>query len=251
MSDEQTTTAMAVAVLRDAYPRQEFPDASVRMYVRMLGDLDPAFVAGAVRRLIRRSAWLPSIAEIRLEVAEEIHPLPTPAEAWTLACFPQHSGLPSPQLHAEVRASLDAVGGRWAVTHSERPETIRAQFLRDYEQRRTTAMLEAAEARAPRPTLTRAEQAFGTLDALPVSEAIRPRPVYARWLRRQELSGATDAPGIFRANVSLVPPTPEEKHDAILVLRDWCAMTGDDLIGEPETLMVIEAQRIMDEASAT
>lgn len=226
-----STTAMAVAALRVAYPRQEFPDESVRLYVRMLDDLDPTMVGRATERLIRRSTFLPSVAEIRLEVAEESYALPTATEAWSMVSdrglYPLEGELPG-----TVRDSLRAVGGLWAIK-STSGYAVRAQFLRDYEQRRATAMLEATGARAPRQELTRAEQAFGTLDAIPeVDEGVmRPRPVYARWLRR--MSGN---PGV---------PTDEEKHDAIEVL----ASTWDD-DAEFGSGLHTEAQRIMDEASA-
>lgn len=246
----EQTTAMAVAALRAAYPRQDFPDESVRMYVRKLSDLDPVMVEAAVDRLTGRSAWLPAISEIRLEVAEEKCPLPTPAEAWTLATTPpgERSELPR-----EVRDAIAAMGGSYTITHSERPETLRAQFLKDYQQRRDTAMLEAVGARAPRPQLTRAEQAFGVLagtsisDLPPVDESvIRPRPVWARWLRRQELQSLTS-----NAAVVLAAPSPQEKHDAILVLAE-CAEEGhvDGGIHDVGGALHEEAQRIMDEASA-
>lgn len=246
----EQTTAMAVAALRAAYPRQDFPDESVRMYVRMLSDLDPVLVGQAVERLMGRSAWLPAISEIRLEVAEATTPLPTAAEAWTLVSTAAPPGSQSLPLPPAVRESLDAVGGRWTIMHSERPETIRSQFLRDYQQRRDTAMLESIGARAPRAELTRAEQAFGALppgDEIPESTSIRPRPVWARWLRRQELSSITGANG---GKITLTPPSPEEKHDAILVLRDWCAMQPGEIVADGAAMIVVEAQRIMDEASA-
>lgn len=67
---------------------------------------------------------------------------------------------------------------------------------------------------------------------IPVSTSIVPRPVWARWLRRQEFG------------VLGYPPTDAEKHDAILVLRDYADDDG------PRMSLVREAQRIMDEASA-
>ena len=143
--DNAESVAAAIAVLRDAFPRQDFPDSSVSLYSRMLGDLDGTKVAEAVVRLIRRSTWLPSIAEIRLEVAEGECQLPTAAEAWLLACVPVEElhGVPP---HDLVMESIKACGGRWNIIHADRPETIRAQFLRDYEERRRSALLESSGA---------------------------------------------------------------------------------------------------------
>lgn len=69
-----------------------------------------------------------------------------------------------------------------------------------------------------------------SIDDLPVSESMPPRPVYARWLRRSSLG-------------ELSPPTDKELHDAILVLRDTTTVLSADPLHT-------EAQRIMDEASA-
>jgi hypothetical protein len=145
MSENAERVASAIAVLRDAFPRQDFPDRSVSLYSRMLSDLDGAKVSEAVVRLIRRSTWLPSIAEIRMEVAEGECQLPTAAEAWSLACVPVEElhGVPPPEL---VMESIKACGGRWNIIHADRPEIIRTQFLRDYEGRRSSAILKASGA---------------------------------------------------------------------------------------------------------
>lgn len=231
-SNEQV--AMAVAVLRDAYPRQDFPDASVSLYARMLADLDGAAVADAVKRLIRRSTFLPSIAEIRSEAAEAACGLPTGAEAWSMVV----GDYPRDELPDPVRQSLDAMGGRWSVVHSERPETLRAQFLRDYHERRSITILRASGAAAV-PALA-PPSASSELAALPETEAIRPRPVWLRWLRRQ---------GIFEDDgARLDSPTDDEMHDAILVLRDTGQGRPTVMAGDP---LHVEAQRILDEASAS
>lgn len=65
---------------------------------------------------------------------------------------------------------------------------------------------------------------------LPRTRALRPRPVWARHLRRSLLN--LEYPG---------PPTEAEKHDAIKVLRD------PDNAGVPG--LWLEAHRILDESS--
>jgi hypothetical protein len=149
MSETAEKVAGAIAILRDAFPRQDFPDRSVALYSRMLADMDGAAVTEAVLRLIRRCTWLPSIAEIRLEVAEGECQLPTAAEAWSVACVPVEElhGVPP---HELVMESIKACGGRWNIIHADRPEIIRTQFLRDYEERRRSALLEASGA-SPTP----------------------------------------------------------------------------------------------------
>lgn len=132
-----------VAALAAAYPRQQFPEDTQRMYVRMLSDLDEAAVAQATERLIRRSAFLPSISEIRMEVSEAEVGLPSAAEAWEIAQRGDLLGAPP-----EVRAAAESAGGRWTLIHSERPETVRAQFVADYESRRRRSLLAHAGAAA-------------------------------------------------------------------------------------------------------
>ncbi len=224
--------AKAIAGLRDVYPRQEFPDRSVTAYARMLSDLEPDAVERAIGRLVGRSAWIPAISEIRWEVADERLQLPTAQEAWSMVTampnINNRDALPN-----IVRQSLDAMGGRFSIMHSERGETIRAQFIRDYQSRRDQAMLVATGASARIQQGVVKELPSPSLAALPVSEEIQPRPVWARWLRRQDWM----MPPVQDAFPS---PTEAEKHDAIDVLQadGWGVQALFD-----------EAQRILDDAS--
>lgn len=217
------TTAGAVAILGAAYPRQAFPTDSVRLYIRLLADLNPDALADAVARLIRRSTWLPSIAEIRYEVAEATLALPSVGEAWEQALIGRG-------MHDLVKRSYLASGGAWAFRTSERPEILRTQFAKDYEARRADALLVEIEAH-PVPAID-----FSDVEALPESTSIVPRPVWARYLRRV-------------AGYVVTIPTEEEKHDAILVLQLETA-GAFDAIATPAaaTALHIEAQRILDDA---
>lgn len=228
-----STTAGAVAALRDAYPRQDFPDRSVQLYMRMLADVDPSELEAAVKRLIFTQTFLPSIAEIRLEVAEDKCGFPTAAEAWTM--ITQTSGPDEyvrDTLPYIVKQSLDAMGGRFSVIRSERPETIRAQFMRDYTERRDRQLRNTAIGDTRRAIIDGIND--GTAVAIiPPTESMQPRPVWARWLERQSL-GEADALMLY--------PTDVEKHDAIAVLEagGWGV--------EP---LFVEAQRILDDADAS
>lgn len=76
-----------------------------------------------------------------------------------------------------------------------------------------------------------------TRDDIPATTSMIPRPVLARLLLRYK-------------GEMLFPPTDAEKHDAILVLRDWCAMKPDEWDeGLRLAGIVCESQRIMDECS--
>lgn len=75
-------------------------------------------------------------------------------------------------------------------------------------------------------------QGLRSIDDLPATTSMTPRPVWARWLKR------------FNNNAWNHPLSDDERHDAILVLREAAGTeTGD------ARLLVIEAQRIMDECS--
>jgi hypothetical protein len=216
------TTAGAVAILTAAYPRQAFPADSVRLYVRMLADVPPDALSRAVTRLIRRSTFLPSIAEIRREAAEETLALPTPAEAW------QQASVEHDFRHPLVWESLRAVGGSWAIRTTERPEIVRAQFLKDYGARRDAALLVEMGAA---PELAAAAEPVAAIPEATISR----RAVSLRLERR--LMGEP-----------IGPPTDEERHDAILFLDEIGKMIVPiEMIGGMRQLHV-EAQRVMDDA---
>jgi loader and inhibitor of G40P protein len=61
----QVDALKAVAVLAAAYPHARFSEATVDLWARMLGDIDPHSLALAVERLISTSKFCPSIAEVR------------------------------------------------------------------------------------------------------------------------------------------------------------------------------------------
>lgn len=209
-----------VASLRLAYPRQEFPDESVRWYIRQLADLDPSAVETAVMRLQRRSEWLPSIAEIRREVAEDTLQLPSVEDAWVIASRGALKEAPP-----EVRAAADAVGGRGSIKMSERPEAMSRWFRDEYRARRERAILEFAGANAV--PVSPATLPGPTMAALPVSKRIEPRPIVMRWIRVQSGDGVDE-------------PTDEEKADAIAYMRDHYSEESpeDPIYGLAESLMV-------------
>jgi len=220
-----TSCASAIAILRAAYPTKNFPDQTVELYGRLLADLDPAAVTRAVERLIYGSEFLPTIHAIRREVAEETLALPSSEEAWDIATS---GGL---RLAApEVKAAAEAVGGRWTILHTDNLPTVRAQFLRSYQERRRNAIEEFTGARVPIQRPTASEQLGPTMASLPESTFAAAPPVHGRWLRRM-------------TGKRLDPPSEAEKQHAIAILGD-----GPPLTGDPDPLYV-EAERIFAEAS--
>lgn len=197
--------ALALMMIRDAFPRQPFGDGTIRVYAEQLADLDGARVHAAVVRLLRTSNRAPTIAEIRMEVAEGTDPLPTVEEAWDQA----RSGSTR---NATVRESVEAVGGFWQIMHGDNAPTIRAQFRKDYESRRAREMraraggepVKAAQMLSSAPVSLNGRR----VKQLPQSVRIRPRPVTALMAQR------------YAGHPPCLPPTVEEMHDAILILRD-------------------------------
>ncbi len=132
-------------MLRDAYPSKDFPDRSVRLYAQMLADLDDRLIVEAVQRIVNRTKFLPTIAEIREEVAEAVLALPFPHEAWDLVNDERMVN----RLPAVVMASLKAIGGRWGLRNSDAPQFLRSQFEKDYAARRLRVLHEEMGAAVP------------------------------------------------------------------------------------------------------
>lgn len=208
-----TSTAMAAAitVLRVAYPG-EFTDETATFYARKLSDLDPTQVAEAIDRLVNRMRFRPTVADIRLEVAEAHLGLPSLTEAWEIAERGSLRDAP-----AAVKEAAEFVGGRWAIQTSENPSTIRAQFRHAYERTREQALLEAAGAVRARSIPPR------VVPALPPSyagEQLLTKGPPAVLLRQLAIERGEE----------VGPPTEAECQDAIRVLRSgpWSDDPRDD-----------------------
>lgn len=191
-----TEQAAAIAILRDAYPRQPFPDGAVAFYARKLADYDGAELVRAVDRLTDRSTFLPSVAEIKREIAEERLSLPNVAEAWEIA--EKGSLRAAPQA---VRDAAEFVGGRWAILHGDNAVATRAQFREQYTHLREQALLEEVGALPERKGLP-ARAALPPVDPDLIESAVMTRAVRLM----------TDQPVHH-------PPTEEERRDAIRILK--------------------------------
>ena len=139
-----------IAGLSAAYPRQTITPESVKVYARMLEDLDPKLAGDAVRHWIATSPYFPTIADIRGLVAERATGLPSPEEAWLEVAdnvrrvdssnnetwWPEWSC-------REVSAAVRALGGIVTLHDSSNPSTDRAHFMRLYESVRKKAVVTA------------------------------------------------------------------------------------------------------------
>jgi hypothetical protein len=222
------THADAVKRLRDAWPREPFPDVTIAIDAERLSGFPADAVMASVNDLLTEK-WRPSIGQLTEAIAERALNLPTVEEAWTIAERGSLRDAPEP-----VRAAVEYVGGRWAILHGDNATTTRAQFRQAYLNLRQTAISDYVRGgRPPQLALTARPQLGATMASLPESERYQPRPVQSRWLRRV----------VMQQEVG--PPTDEEKADAIAVIGagSWANDPADDPL-------YAEAERIFAEASA-
>lgn len=66
-------------ILEAAYPKQQLPEDSVKLYVKYLEELDYADVQPIVRRHIETSKWFPAISEL---MNADSMAVDKPAVAW-------------------------------------------------------------------------------------------------------------------------------------------------------------------------
>lgn len=215
--------ATAIRKLRDGWPREEFPDATILLYADTLERLPEEHVEAAIDKLMTNSRFRPSIGEVMLRAAESALALPTPEEAWAIAERGDLKAAPEP-----VWEAAEYVGGRYAIVTSTSPATIRSQFRRAYESLRERAVEEYAhKGFVPALVDVRERRTLGTtMASLPETERVKPRPVMSRLMHRW----GGHSPG---------PPTEAERSDAIEVLREgpWSEEPHDDpLYREAETI---------------
>lgn len=209
----------AIALLAGAYPAQAFPEDSARIFARLLADVPERPLLEAVEYLARVQPFRPSVAEIRLRVARKQLALPTAAQAYDKIFVSE----PLPNFAAEIVKSM---GGRWGFRIADNSSILRAQFVREYDQAAARLVEEAAASHGcqalPSPAThhikpgdrliadvpagttmwpVEQEDLGPTMQALPVSSEIAPRPL-VRWARHRGI------------------PNDAEKHDAIQALRD-------------------------------
>ena len=124
-----------MAALKAAYPRQEIAAPTIKLYARMLGDIDPTEGKEAVQRLIASSRFFPTVAEIREEVFRaHTEGLPEPEVAWryVLEAIGKFGAYGSPSFEGEaMNEAIRAVGWR-DICLSESVASSRARFVDAY-----------------------------------------------------------------------------------------------------------------------
>ena len=163
-----------VRLLGDAYPNFQLSSATIDVYVRLLSDLPAELLEQAALDHVSRSAFFPTVAELRgaaFDLLEAASPSPTAQEAW-LAVLAEiervgHAG--QPQFGDPLTAqAVQALGWR-SLCLSENPHAERSRFVQAYQ-----ALLERGRQETRRlPEVRRfvALQAGEELAALPAAVA--------------------------------------------------------------------------------
>jgi hypothetical protein len=85
---QDKTIIKCLAMLKAAYPRQQLADETIDVYTMALADVNPDLLRTAVLRLISRSVFFPTVAELRqtaADIAIERAGYPTALQAWEIA----------------------------------------------------------------------------------------------------------------------------------------------------------------------
>lgn len=123
-----------IATLKDCYPREVIGQRREAIYIAMLSDLEFGSALRAVLRVVSKSRFFPTIADIRGEYAAgEIDAFPADA-AWAevLAEVRRVGQYRAPKFSSDtLRLAVEAVGWE-AICRSESPGVERAHFCRAY-----------------------------------------------------------------------------------------------------------------------
>lgn len=158
-------TLKLVALMQGAFPRTALPDSTLEVYAEALGDLAFDDAKAAVVRLVQRSRFMPTIAEIRDEVFEDRCELPDPEVAWgeVRRAIQRIGPYYEPVFEcAEIDQAVRVVGWQ-TLNDSTNIASERARFIDAYRAiRRRRMELEVTGRYEPAPrTLPRITEGYG------------------------------------------------------------------------------------------
>ena len=134
---ERQECAALVGMIASAYPSWKPTQETVAVYVELIIDLDKQTAQNALRGLLMVSEFAPSVAGIRKKVLELQGGLPlTKTEAWeSIMDYVRRYGIyERPAIKDDVVAEVVRAIGYREICQSTNTDTIRAQFLRLYEE---------------------------------------------------------------------------------------------------------------------
>jgi len=148
---DQEEFAKVLAFIASAWPRHELKPNTIKVYHRLLGDLDPALLKAAALEIGAESTFFPAAAEIRAKAYELIEmgsntPAGYEAFAEVMQAVARFGVYRAPEFsHALIAGAVDAIGG-WRVIcmsdESDMPST-RARFIAAYDTLLKRAQTEA------------------------------------------------------------------------------------------------------------
>lgn len=158
-------SARLLAQLRAAYPRQEVPAPTLKLYAEMLADLSAGEAERAMREHIAESQYFPTIAEIRQRAARREVGVEAAELQWgnvlsLVSRFGRYRLAEAEQVMDPVtRRAVQAIGWE-SICNTEMPGVERAAFVRAFgaaqkaaERDANVGRLEAAREGRTRPAL--------------------------------------------------------------------------------------------------
>lgn len=129
----------ALTVLASAYPRYELPDATIKIYQRLLADLDFDLLKAATLQCATTNTFFPSVAEIRaaaVELKAMAEGIPSDIEAWSqvIEQIRKVGSRDVPEFSHPLVAQVVKQMGWINLCMSENQVADRARFLEAYSQ---------------------------------------------------------------------------------------------------------------------
>lgn len=133
---DRTTIIRIHALFMTSWGQNRFHTGKeqVDLWVELLQDIDDKSLMEASKDLTSSPGqWPPTIGELRhraTEISMGLLATPSAVEAWERVLdLIKGEAI---QLHDDEKRALKFVGGTWAVKNSERPDVLRSQFLKAY-----------------------------------------------------------------------------------------------------------------------
>lgn len=189
-------TVQLLAFITAFYPDWKLTEATIEAWHEMLRDLEFEVAKTAVKRVISRKRYLPTVAEIREEAASLLRPeLMSGEEAWALVAdavreFGYYREMDARErMPALVERVVRAIG--WdEICLSEEPGVVRAHFIRLYE---ALARREREDITLPADVKALPAASAPKPRALPAQEGCGPESVGAIAQRLLQRSGGLEA----------------------------------------------------------
>jgi hypothetical protein len=132
-------TAQILAVLSAGFPQVAVSKETARVYHEVLLDLDPGTVQQAVARILKTAEWFPPAALIRrtaMELNGSLAESSHSAWAQVLDAVRDHGYTRFPSFGSPLLSEAVRRIGWRTICHSEKPEIVKAQFGKVYDELR-------------------------------------------------------------------------------------------------------------------